>query len=48
MAKISISRLAEREREEGNERNFVSILVAQVQMRKHTFTLAIEMETVLG
>ena len=52
MAKIRISRLVDRERErerkKANERNFVSIIGAQVQMRKHTATWATEMESVLG
>jgi len=54
MAKIRISRLAERERErerereKGNKRNFISIIGAQVQTRKHTATWAIEMDSFLG
>jgi phage host-nuclease inhibitor protein Gam len=52
MAKIHISRLVDRERErerkKANERNFVSIIGAQVQMRKHTATWVTEMESVLG
>ena len=38
----------EREREKGNKRNFISIIAAQVQTRKHTATWAIEMDSVLG
>ena len=56
MAKIRISRVVDRERErerekerkKANERNFVSIIGAQLQMRKHTATWATEMESVLG
>jgi len=35
-------------REKENERNFISIIGAQVQTRKHTATWAIEMDSVLG
>jgi hypothetical protein len=50
MAKVRISTLAEKQRarEKGNERNFISIIGAQVQTRKHTATWAIEMDSALA